>query len=79
MASIDESYTYYDSYNISISTNNLEAIRDGSYIHTDIDTIDARLKICDRIKQAQSEWKVAELSANIMVKGLHKLFKAVVN
>ena len=27
----------------------------------------------------QNEWKVAELSAKIMVKGLHKIFKAVVN
>ena len=56
-----ESYTDDDSDEGSISKDALEDIQDGNYIHTDINAIYARLKIRDRIKQAQSEWKVSEL------------------
>ena len=78
-ASIDESSIEYDSDDGSISTNAIEDIRDGSYIYSDINARYAVLKICDHIRQAQSEWKGAELSANRMGKGLHKVFKDVVN
>ena len=44
------------------------------YVHPD-----SSFKIRERIVQDQSEWKVKELSDNSMGKGLHKLFKAVVN
>ena len=37
------------------------------------------MKIRNCIKQTQSEWKGEELSAKIIGKGLHKVFKAVVN
>ena len=78
MASIDESYIYDDSDGISISMNALEDIRDGSQIQPDLNTRYSRLKISDRIKQTQNEWKVLELSLKSMGKGLHKVFKAVV-
>ena len=32
----------------------------------------------DRIKQIQTEWKVALKATRKMVKGLHKLFKTIV-
>ena len=56
--SIDESYTdnYSDGY---ISTKALEDIWDGNYVHPYINARDSRFRICDRIRQAQSEWKVA--------------------
>ena len=52
---------------------------DGNYVHTDINAGYARLKMRDCIRQAQSEWKGAELSSNSMVKVLYKLFKSFVN
>ena len=79
MASIDESYADDNSDEGSISTNALEDIQDGSHVHPDINTRDARLKISDRIKQAQSECKGEEISSNMMGKVLHKLLKAVLN
>ena len=59
--------------------NALEKIWDGSQIHPDINTRDNIFKIGDCIRQTKNEWKEAELSANIIFKGLHKVFKAVVN
>ena len=50
--SIDESSTDDDSDDKSISTNDLEYIQDGNYVHPDIDAICSRLKIYDCIKQA---------------------------
>ena len=79
MDSIDESYTDNDSYYGSIITNALEDIQGGIQIHPELNPRDARFKIRDRIKQTQNEWKGAELSENSMGKGLHKVFKAVVN
>ena len=37
------------------------------------------MKIRNCIKKTQSEWKGEELTARIIGKGLHKVFKAVVN
>ena len=49
---------------------------DGNYVHTDINAGYARLKMRDCIRQAQSEWKGAELSVKRIGKGLHRVFKA---
>ena len=40
-------------------TEMLEDIRDGSQTHLNVNIIEARYKIHDRIKQIQSEWKGA--------------------
>ena len=42
-----------------ISTEMLEDIRDGSQTHPDVNKREARYKICDRVRQRQSEWKGA--------------------
>ena len=42
-----------------ISTEMLEYIRDGSQTNPNVNIREARYKICDRIRQRQSEWKVA--------------------
>ena len=55
MSSIYELYTENDSDNRSISTSDLENIRDDSQIYPDINAIDARFKIHDPIKKTQSE------------------------
>ena len=60
-------------------TNAIKDIWNGSKIHPDINARYSRLKILDRIRQTQGDWKVAELSEKIMGKCLHKLFKAIVN
>ena len=51
----------------------------GNYVHPYINTRDVRLKMREHIRQAQSDWKVAELSLKRMIKCLQKLFKPVVN
>ena len=76
---IDDSYIEYDSYDGYISTNSIEEIWDGNYVHPDINARDARLKISNRIRKTQREWKGPELSTKSMEKGLHKVFKYVVN
>ena len=48
-------------------------------MHPDIYSRYDRLKFRDHIKQTQNKWKVSELLAKRMGKGLHKLFKAVVD
>ena len=42
-----------------MSTDMLEDIRDRSQSHPNVNKREARNKICDRIKQLQSEWKGA--------------------
>ena len=42
-----------------ISTKDFKGIQGVSEIHIDNNTIDNRLKICDRIKQTKIEWKEA--------------------
>ena len=42
-----------------ISTDMLENICDGSQSHTKVNQIESRYKICDHIRQRQSEWKGA--------------------
>ena len=51
MASIDELSTDDDSDDVSIATNSLKQIRDGSQIYPEISARDDRFKICDRIRQ----------------------------
>ena len=65
--------------NEPMSTEILEDNRDGSQSHTSVNMRDACYKIHDHIKLIKSEWKGALLSTQNMGKGLHKLFKAVVN
>ena len=42
-----------------ISTEMLEDIHDGSQTHPNVNRRESRYKIRDRIRQRQSEWKVA--------------------
>ena len=78
-ASIDESSIEYDSDDGSISTNAIEDIQDGKYTHTDTNERDYILKISDRIRISQGERKGADLSVNMKIRGLHKVFKDVLN
>ena len=63
----------------SMYTDMLADIRDGSQSHPIINRRDACYKINDNIKIGQLERKGVLLSTQNMVKGLHKVFKAVVN
>ena len=56
MGSIDESSADNNSDENNLSTKNLEYIQGGSYMHMNINTIDARFKISDLISQSQSDW-----------------------
>ena len=78
-SSIDELSTDNDCDDGYISKNALEEIKDGSKMHPLINVRDYRLKIRDHIKQTQSEWKCAQLSAKRTVKGLHEVFDDILN
>ena len=78
LASIDETSTDNKSDYGSISTGALEDILDGNYVNPNITARDTILKICDRIRQAQREWKGAVVSAKRMGNFLHKVFKVAV-
>ena len=67
-----------ESYHNLISTEMLENIRDGSQSHPNVNKIEARYKIRDRIRQRQSEWKGVLNDTQNMGKVLHKVFKTVV-
>ena len=58
-----------------MSTEMLEDIRDSIKSHPSVNRIEARYKMCDIIKQRQTEWKGALLSTQNMGKGFHKVFK----
>ena len=60
-------------------TDMLEDIYDGSQSHLIINRREARYNTCYPIKRYQAEWKGELLPTQNMGKGLHKLFKAVVN
>ena len=79
MSPIDETYIDNDYDDESISTNALEEIQYGNYLHTDINARDTRLKINDHIRQWKSERKGVELSAKSIGKGLKRVFKDIVN
>ena len=61
-----------------ISTEMLEDIRDGSQTHPNVNIIEARYKIRDRIRQRQLEWKGALKATQSTGKGLHKVFSTLV-
>ena len=65
-------------YHDPISTEMLEDIRDGIQSHPKVNRREARYKICDRIRQKQSEWKGSLKATQNMGKGLHKVFSTVV-
>ena len=67
-----------DSDHDLISMEMLEDIRDGSQTHSNNNRREARYKICDRIRQSQSEWKGALESTGSMGNVLHKVFSRVV-
>ena len=67
---------YYDE---PMPTDMLEDISYGSQSHPSINRREARYKIRVCLKKRQEEFKGALLSTQNMGKGLHKLFKAVVN
>ena len=48
-----------ESYHDLISTEMLENIRYGSQSHPNVNRRETRYKICDSIRQRQSEWKRA--------------------
>ena len=56
----------------------LEDICDSIQSHPNFNSREAHYKICDCIKQRQSEWKGALKATRNMVKRLHKVFKTVV-
>ena len=62
-----------------MSTEMLKNICDGSKSRLGVNRREAHKKICDCIKQIETEWKRALLFMLNMSKGLHKVFKAVVN
>ena len=55
-----------------------EDICGGSQSHPEVNRIEARYKICDSIKQRQTEWKGAITATQNMGKGLQKVFKTAV-
>ena len=61
-----------------ISTEMLQDICDGSQTHTNVNKREARYKICECIRQRQSEWKGALKATRSMGKCLHKVFSTVV-
>ena len=60
-----------------ISTETLQDIRDGNQNHPKIR--EARMAICDCIKQKKSEWKGALRDTHKMGKGLHRVFSTIVS
>ena len=62
-----------------ISTETLHDIRDGNQTHPKIDKREARLEICDRIKQKKLQWKGALRATHKMGKGLHIVFSTIVS
>ena len=56
-----------------ISTEMLEDIRDGTQTHPNVNKMEARYKICDRVRQKESQWKGALKATRSMGKGLHKV------
>ena len=63
-----------DSDDEPISMEMLEDISDGGLYHPSVNRREACYKICDHIKEIQSEWKGALKATRKMGKGLHKVF-----
>ena len=62
-----------------ISTEMLHDICDRNQNHPKIDKREARLAICDRIKQKKLQWKGALRARHKMGKGLHRVFSTIVS
>ena len=75
MENLDEKEKFDDDH---ISTETLEDIRDGNQTHPNVDKREARLAICDRIKQRKSECKGALKATRNMGKGLHKANSTII-
>ena len=76
MENLDEKEKFDDDL---ISTETLHDIRDGNQTHPKIDKREARMAICDRIKQKKSQWKGALRATHKMGKGLHRVFSTIVS
>ena len=76
---MDTMYSGDESDAEPMSTEMLEDICDGGQSHPSINRRESGYKIRYHIKLSQAEWKIALLPTLNMVKGLHKLFKSVVN
>ena len=62
-----------------MSTDMFEDTHDRSQYHPRINRIEVRYRVRDSVKQRQAGFKGVLLSNGNMSKGLHQLFKAVVN
>ena len=56
----------------------LEDIRDRSQTNPKVNKREARYKICDRVRQKESQWKGALKDMRNMGKGLHKVLSTIV-
>ena len=63
----------------NMSTDMADDVCDERQSHLNINRREARYRILDRFRQRQYEWKGVLLSTRKMGKGLHKVFKVVVN
>ena len=57
--SVDDSPTDGDSYDVYISTNAIEDICNGKYVHLYTNAINSRLKVREHISPIKIEWKLA--------------------
>ena len=73
---LDETETFDDDL---ISTETLHDIRDGNQTHPKLNKREARMAICDRIKQNKSQCKEALRATHKMGKGLHRVFSTIVS
>ena len=62
-----------------MSTDMLGDIIGENQSHPTVNRRSASYKICDRIKKRQPKWKGALKATQNMGKGLHKVFKTIVN
>ena len=76
MENIDEKEKFDDDL---ISTETLHDICDGNQTHPNSDRKDARLKICDRIKENKLQWKGVLRATHKMGKVLHRVFSTIVS
>ena len=61
-----------------ISTEMLEDIHDGSQTHPNINKLEARCEIRDRVRRKELQWKGALKATRNMGKVLHKIFSTIV-
>ena len=76
MENIDEKEKFNDNLK---STETLHDILDGNQTHPSIDKREARMSICDRIKQKKLQRKGALRATHKMGKGIHRVFSTIVS